>query len=236
MKPKSEGGITLIALIATVIILVIVAAVAIRAITGDNDLLATTTEGAESYKVAEYKELIMTEVAGIIQANMMRGDGTTLNNIAEGLEENINEIKTANVYDDTTRGNSDILVTTEEDYVYEVYYNDLYNVYYVEFLGKGNDTDFPEIKAEIKKSDDKTVISATATAKAGNVTNFEMTHSGKVIARNDLSSVEILEPGWYQIKVETNKAKSRYVWLRIGSTKRKYGNTDNKSFSRNKRK
>ena len=240
-KPKQnpEGGITLIALVATVIILVVISAVAIRAITGDNDLLATTTEATENYKVAEYKELILAEVAGIIQGNMMKGDGTTLNNIAEGLETNINEVKTANVYEDTTRGNADILVTTEEDYVFEVYYNDLYNVYYVEYCGKGNDTDFPEIKAEYKKTDEKSTITATATAKAGNITNFEITHGGQVVAREksgSLSDIEITEPGWYEIKVDTNKGKSRYAWLRIGSTSRKYGDTNNKSISWNKRK
>ena len=79
LKPKNlEGGITLISLIITIVILVIISAIVIKTITGDNDLIATTTEGAENYKVQEYKEMITAEVTAIISENMIKGEETVL--------------------------------------------------------------------------------------------------------------------------------------------------------------
>ena len=82
MKSKTnknlERGITLISLIITVIILVIVSAIVIKTITGDNDLIGVATDGAENYKVAEYKEMIAAQITATIQANMLKGEETTL--------------------------------------------------------------------------------------------------------------------------------------------------------------
>ena len=82
MKSKTnknlERGITLISLIITIIILVIVSAIVIKTITGDNDLIGVATDGAENYKVAEYKEMIAAQITATIQANMLKGEETTL--------------------------------------------------------------------------------------------------------------------------------------------------------------
>ena len=79
LKPKNlERGITLISLIVTIIILIIVSAIVIKTITGDNSLIATTTEGAENYKVAEYKEMIAAQITATMQANMLKGEETVL--------------------------------------------------------------------------------------------------------------------------------------------------------------
>jgi len=112
-KRHPERGITLISLIATIIILVILTAIVVKMITGDSDLIGTTTGASENYKVAEYKEIITQTITGKIQTNMMKGEGTTLSDIAGALEEK-NDIATANVYEDETIHCSDILVTTVE--------------------------------------------------------------------------------------------------------------------------
>ena len=78
-RPKNlERGITLISLIITIVILVIISAIVIKTITGDNNLIATTTEGAENYKVAEYKEMIAAEITAEIAENMLKGEETIL--------------------------------------------------------------------------------------------------------------------------------------------------------------
>ena len=78
-RPKNlERGITLISLIITIIVLVAVSAIVIKTITGDNNLIATTTDGAENYKVAEYKEMIAAQITATIQANMLKGEETVL--------------------------------------------------------------------------------------------------------------------------------------------------------------
>ena len=82
MKSKTnknlERGITLISLIITIVILVIVSAIVIRSITGENNLIGMTTEGAENYKVQEYKELLIIQITTTVQENMIKGEETVL--------------------------------------------------------------------------------------------------------------------------------------------------------------
>lgn len=57
MKEKlREKGITLTALVVTIIILLILATITIRAITGDNGIIRKTGEAVNAYKIAESKE------------------------------------------------------------------------------------------------------------------------------------------------------------------------------------
>ena len=109
-----EGGITLISLIITIIILVIISAIVIKTITGDNDLIGVATEGAENYKVAEYKEMLSIQITTTMQTNMIKGEKTTLDNIADDIKENCTWAKKVTVHEDEAITNSDILVTTEE--------------------------------------------------------------------------------------------------------------------------
>lgn len=113
-KQTLERGITLISLIITIIILVIVSAIVVKTITGDNDLIGMTTEGAENYKVAEYKEMLAIQITTTIQTNMMKGEKTTLESIASDIKENATWAKQVTVHEDESITNSDILVTTEE--------------------------------------------------------------------------------------------------------------------------
>ena len=115
LKPKNlERGITLISLVITILIMVILAALVIKTITGDNDLIGVTTESAQNYKIAEYKELLATQVTATIQGNMIKGEGTTLGSLADGIEQNIQGITEAVVNQDSTITNEDILVKTQE--------------------------------------------------------------------------------------------------------------------------
>jgi len=78
-KPKNlERGITLISLIITILIMIILAALVLRAVTGDNDLIGVTTEGTENYKISEYKEMISAQITATMQANMLKGEETVL--------------------------------------------------------------------------------------------------------------------------------------------------------------
>ena len=73
-----------------------------------------TTSAAENYKIAEYKELLATQVTATIQGNMIKGEGTTLGSLADGIEQNIQGITEAVVNQDSTITNEDILVSTQE--------------------------------------------------------------------------------------------------------------------------
>lgn len=60
---KKNGGITLIALVITIIVLLILAGVSIAMLTGDNGLLTKTTTAADKEKIGGAKDVISTEIA-----------------------------------------------------------------------------------------------------------------------------------------------------------------------------
>ena len=65
-KIKTSKGITLIALVITIIVLLILAGVTIATLTGDNGILTKTTEAKNKTAEAAAKEKVQTEVAGSI--------------------------------------------------------------------------------------------------------------------------------------------------------------------------
>ena len=60
---RNQKGITLIALVITIIVLLILAGVSIAMLTGDNGILTQSTKAAAETKIAEAKELAMTDIA-----------------------------------------------------------------------------------------------------------------------------------------------------------------------------
>lgn len=60
---KKNGGITLIALVITIIVLLILAGVSIAMLSGDNGLLTRSTDAADKEKIAGAKDTISAQVA-----------------------------------------------------------------------------------------------------------------------------------------------------------------------------
>ena len=58
IQQKKEKGITLIALVITIIVLLILAGVTVATLTGDNGLLTKTNEAKESTEIETEKEII----------------------------------------------------------------------------------------------------------------------------------------------------------------------------------
>ena len=71
---KQEKGITLIALVITIIILLILAGISIAMLTGENGLLTKASEASEKYKIEAAREKILLAILSY-QANK---EGTTL--------------------------------------------------------------------------------------------------------------------------------------------------------------
>ena len=64
---KKNGGITLIALVITIIVLLILAGVSIAMLSGENGLLNRTTNAADKEVLAGAKDVITSEVAGLVE-------------------------------------------------------------------------------------------------------------------------------------------------------------------------
>ena len=85
---RKEKGITLIALVITIIVLLILAGVTVVTLTGDNGLLQKATTAKEANEEAKELELIKLAVS----AAQVAGEGKlNTTNLKNGLEKNLND-------------------------------------------------------------------------------------------------------------------------------------------------
>ena len=85
-KLKSKNGITLIALVITIIVLLILAGVTIATLTGENGILTRASESAEQTEIAEEKEAIGVAYAGVLADN--NGTGISASELQDELRNN----------------------------------------------------------------------------------------------------------------------------------------------------
>lgn len=85
-----KKGITLIALVITIIVLLILAGVTIATLTGENGILTRATEASEQTEIASVKEQAQLDIANWTAERLENGEDATLNDeiIKEIIEEN----------------------------------------------------------------------------------------------------------------------------------------------------
>ncbi len=89
---KKEKGITLIALVITIIVLLILASVTIATLTGENGILTRANEAKEQTEIASVKEQAQLDIANWIAEELKNGRDTTIDDW-EGIK---NILETAN--------------------------------------------------------------------------------------------------------------------------------------------
>ena len=116
MKSKSEKGITLIALVITIIVLLILVGVSIAMLTGDNGILTKSTESKEETYLAEVLERVNMELNAQL-TNAMAGDAfdseTTINKNLEGIPEGYKVEVTSDSTEYST--SNDVTITISDD-------------------------------------------------------------------------------------------------------------------------
>ena len=130
---KETKGITLIALVITIVILIILATVAIGNITGSGGLLNRAQEGTEAYKVNEIKEKM--EIAKANEWMDSLGNITPDGYFEQLEQEGIIGDKDADV-EAVNEEEGIYQVTTDEGYIFEVTIDEDGNVD-IEYAGKG---------------------------------------------------------------------------------------------------
>ena len=91
-KLKNNGGITLIALAVTILVLIILASISIKALTGDNGIIGQSKNAKEQAEIDSEKEVIETSV---VQATGKdRYGNITKENMKEYMDKNAGEGKT----------------------------------------------------------------------------------------------------------------------------------------------
>ena len=137
---KNQKGITLIALVITIIILLILAGISIQTLMGENGIINKASIAKEESKKAEYKEeleLIVQELQ-IEQKTKNITDKDYMDEYEEKIRNNERfKDKDAQI---TRKDKETILVTTKEGYVYKVTKTK------VDFIGKQGGTTPPDLK------------------------------------------------------------------------------------------
>ena len=211
IRIKEEQGITLIALLVTVILLVILVGVAVSQITGDEGIIVGTEEAVDDYKYQQYKEQIEQLVHSIILADSLAGRTTTVTSMAEDMEQE-SWIKSAVPNEES----KDIIVTVQEGYVYQVYYDELTGMSSVDNVGTEDGASLPTVTATYNK--ETYTIEVTASCEDG-ITKIELIYGGEVVqtANSETASFEVEESGWYQVKATSGKGKTRYANVRVSN-------------------
>ena len=118
---KNKNGITLIALVITIIVLLILAAVSIATLTGENGILTRANDAKEQTEIAEVKERAQLDIANWIAERLKNGEDTTLDDATiKNIIETANASNTDKYYKELQ---SDKIITPSG---YEILYSELY--------------------------------------------------------------------------------------------------------------
>ena len=107
---EKNNGITLIALVITIIVLLILAGVTIATLTGENGILTRASEASKQTEIAQVKEMAQTDIL----AKQTENEGNvSKEEFVEILNKYFNDVPTAN---DLPEDLSTLILTTKEEY------------------------------------------------------------------------------------------------------------------------
>ncbi len=167
-KREKAKGITLIALVITIIVLLILAAITISTLTGENGILTRATKAKEEHKIADAREklsLVLLD-AGIEKRT----------NIKYNQDAFLDEFITTNLEGSKIRG--DIAIV--DGYAFEL---DRSVPKIGQYVGKEKDLIFPDLKldTQINEKKDAATITITTQEKTNGITKIEVILNGDVI-------------------------------------------------------
>ncbi len=116
--------------------------------------------------------------------------------------------------------NDDIIVTTVEGYMYQIYYDEVTEQKFIEYVGKERSGSLPNLRTNYNK--EKATISAEVTNTSDvEVDRIELIYRGEIIETkkgNTVTFSDLQNTGWYMVRVTATSGQMRYAWIRISST------------------
>ena len=196
MKEKrNQKGITLIALVITIILLLILAGISIATLKGENGLFSKATSAKEKAKKAEIKEEIQLALQEIQVEEIPKGNNVTLETLANGQLANKLTGITA------TLENNEIIVE------YKGYYCKIDDNFNVSILGeeevKGIKVSYTLDPKGYTKNDVK--ISIIATSTNGKIVSIE---SKDELVKNEDGTYNVSKNGIYSFEITDEKNTS----------------------------
>ncbi len=224
---KLQKGITLIALVITIIVLLILAGVSIAMLTGDNGIIGKAKDAKNETIVAQEKELIQIAYVTALSKK------TNSNNVtAEELEEELNNL------------NANAITNEEETQDIKVTFLDTNNEYIVDQEGNISDpinvedTEGPKVEIEVGKITGKSIEVKVKAEDASGIKGYKYYLGGEettgIISESKNKYSGLKEITEYELKVEvtdkrgnvgqaSTKAKTIYT-LATGKTLGKVSN------------
>ena len=184
---KNKQGVTLIALVITIVIIVILAAVSINMLIGDNGLITKAHESSKQMQIASGKEEIDLQVLDLVTGKVLKGENCSLEYIKQELPKRLNLSVTGEKGEPLQA-----IYVDYKNYEYEID-----NQFIVKYAGEGNYKERPTLILSLDKTQtgvEKVIITAEAEiidgtieeiknpkgeSKKGNNTTYEVTENGE---------------------------------------------------------
>ena len=111
----------------------------------------------------------------------------------------------------------DIIVTTTDGYIYQVYYDEETGKKEIDYIGKEDGEGIPEITASYDKV--KAEITAKAECKGG-IKEIQLIYKKEIVqtGSGETANFNVQQTGWYEIKAVANNGKVVSTWIRVSST------------------
>ena len=210
MKSNKEQGVTLIALVVTLVILLILAAVSIYMLLGDNGLITKAQQAAEQMQIASGKEEIDLQVLDLVTGKIQKGESCTLEYIKEELPKRL-----------------DLSVTGEKGDPLQAIYVDYKNYEYeiddsfiVKYAGEGSYTERPTLTLSLDQTQtgvEKVVITAEAEIIDGTIEEIEKPNGEK--QQGNSTTYEVTENGDYTFVATSDRGRITSKTINITNIK-----------------
>lgn len=178
---KTSNGITLVALVVTIIIMIILAGVSIATLR-NSGILSNSKQAAKDYEIAQEKEILATAVASVISRSAMADEEWTAEQFRTALEEELGK-----------SGIEDVVVTMKENsYIVSVHFGKTNQTYWVDFsTGEISDTEITNDRP-INPPVEETDIKLAITFKSNGFTGFEVCINATGNDIDQISSYDII--------------------------------------------
>ena len=195
---KNRQGITLIALIITIVILLILVAVSMTMLLGENGLITKAIQSREQMQIASGKEEIDLQVLDIITGKVQQGESCTL----EYIKEEIPKRLTLSIVGE--KGSPlEAIYVEYKGYEYEI--ND---GFIVQYAGEGSYTERPTLTLSLDQTQtgvEKVVITAEAEIIEGTIEKIEKPNGEKESGNS--TTYEVTENGDYTFIATSDRGR-----------------------------
>ncbi len=207
---KNKQGITLIALVITIVILVILAAVSINMLIGDNGLITKAHESSKQMQIASGKEEIDLQVLDLVTGKVLKGENCSLEYIKQELPKRLNLSVTGEKGEPLQA-----IYVDYKNYEYEID-----NQFIVKYAGEGNYKERPTLILSLDKTQtgvEKVIITAEAEIIDGTIEEIKNPKGESKKGNN--TTYEVTENGEYTFTATSNRGRVTSKTINVNNIK-----------------